>query len=138
MDDAVPDYERAALMLSLDATLHDWLALAIATATAIYTFMTRRDDKVDKALVHLQGDIKHVDERLIVVEAWMANAPSKEDLHRLELGMAQVAGKLNVLVERVSPLAATVDRLQLFLLENERPRPVWRKAKAETETEEET
>lgn len=118
-----------------DTALHDWLALVIATVTAVYTFATRRDDRINRALAQLQSEVQNVDDRLIIVEQKVAQAPSQDDLHRLELGMAAVSGSLKVLAERIAPIAATVERLQLYLLEREQPTRVRKSKKMENDSD---
>ncbi len=76
------------------------------------------EEKVTKAETKL---IEH-DRRIQAAEAKLENLPNKESQHHIELAMAEINGRINVIAERLEPLAAVTVRLQNFLLDQGKQR----------------
>ncbi len=61
--------------------------------------------------------IDGTEQRLARVENELAHLPNKDMVHSLQLGMERLQGQMAALVERVTPLARSVDRVEQSLLE---------------------
>ncbi len=102
-------------LFNVDAVLHDWLALGIAVVTAIYAFITRRDDRAAAQIVDIDGRIIHLETGMVTLKTKVDDMPSREDYHALGRQIDGLSGRIEVLVERIKPLASTMDRVQDFL-----------------------
>ncbi|MFT4099118.1 MAG: DUF2730 family protein [Rhodoblastus sp.] len=104
----------------------------IGFATAVWSSRTKRfDDKIaalatkgETADSALRADIARsfqridgTEQRLARVENELAHLPNKDMVHSLQLGMERLQGQMAALVERVTPLARSVDRVEQSLLE---------------------
>lgn len=95
--------------------LHNWLALGIAGVTAIYTWLTRRDDQSASRFTGIEARMEHVETRMTSIETRVEDLPGRADYHQLSLQIGDIAGQIAVLAERIKPLAATIDRVQDYL-----------------------
>lgn len=57
------------------------------------------------------------DQRLSRVETELAHLPNKDMVHALQLGMSELKGQMAALVERVTPIARSIDRVEQSLIE---------------------
>lgn len=57
------------------------------------------------------------DKRLQRIEVDLAHLPKNEQTHALELAVERLTGRMEILDERLKPVAAISDRLQEFLLD---------------------
>ncbi|WP_336288640.1 DUF2730 family protein [Bartonella sp. CB60] len=62
-------------------------------------------------------DIMELKERVHRLEAEVDFLPDRDAMHRLEVNMEQLNGRLNTLSAQLQPVAAISERLQEFLLE---------------------
>lgn len=104
--------------------LMPWLLAAntiISLATAVYAGLTSgaKQTATDLADYQKENDLRVVDalRRLQALEADMRHLPDRDHAHRLELALAELAGRMATLDERLKPVAAISERLQAFLLE---------------------
>ena len=119
----------------------DWgnLAQIAAALVGIAGFLTslwaarskRFDDKIDavirkneSAVDGLRPDIARAFERIdraesciARVENELAHLPNKDMVHALQLGMSELKGQMATLVERVAPIARSIDRVEQSLIE---------------------
>lgn len=91
----------------------------------------RFDDRIDaivrknEALVDgLRPDIARAferidgsEQRIARVENELAHLPNKDMVHALQLGMSELKGQMAALVERVTPIARSIDRVEQSLIE---------------------
>lgn len=115
-----------------------WIALAISLITVAWGAITVRTkaaaDKVDlleKAMADkastgrmaaAEDRLARMDSRLTALENELRHLPSRDQTHKLEIAIAQMSGQLNVMSERLSPVAAISERLQEYLLEEAKGR----------------
>lgn len=57
------------------------------------------------------------EQRLARVENELAHLPNKDMVHALQLGMSELKGQMAALVERVTPIARSIDRVEQSLIE---------------------
>ena len=95
---------------------------AVALALGAWSIVqSRRKANADQ----LAAVVRRVDageDRLIRIEEVLEHMPDRETTHRLELSIAKVQGDIEVLAERMRPIAAISERLQEVLLEEGRRR----------------
>lgn len=95
----------------------------IAIAAFIIAMSNRRSEETKRAILEVENKVKDVDQdvdimktRLHTMEEHVRHLPEADTTHRLEKTMVELQGKLEVLGERLKPVAAIGDRLQEFLL----------------------
>ncbi|MTW19107.1 DUF2730 family protein [Rhodoplanes serenus] len=95
---------------------------AVALALGAWSIIqSRRKANADQ----LTAVVRRVDageDRLIRIEEVLEHMPDRETTHRLELSLTKMQGDLEVLAERMRPIAAISDRLQDVLIEEGRSR----------------
>lgn len=79
---------------------------AADTSAAIRANVDRSFERVDRA-----------EQRLVRVENELAHLPNKDMVHALQLGMSELKGQMSALVERVTPIARSIDRVEQSLME---------------------
>lgn len=108
----------------------DWSNLAqiassfisvLAFATSIWA---ARSKKHEADLNSLRADIGRgfsridmAEQRLSKAESELAHLPNKDMVHDLRIGMAELKGQLGALVERIAPIARSLDRVEQSLIE---------------------
>lgn len=94
------------------------LALGIINLLALLkTMLSAGEKKLDARLTAVETAASGIEKRVQTLEEELDHLPDKESQHRIELSMAQMNGRMDVLAERLEPLAAVTVRLQAFLLE---------------------
>ncbi len=95
----------------------------IAVAAFVIAMSNRRSEETRKAIEKVEGKVKDIDQdvdliktRMHTVEEHIKHLPEADTTHRLEKTMVELQGKLEILGERLKPVAAIGDRLQDFLL----------------------
>jgi hypothetical protein len=93
----------------------------VALGVSIFAFFHKgRDKQIDELKTAAEAGEKRlaaIETRLSVVEGDMRHLPDKEATHRLEIGLAQLAGQLAAMDERLKPVSTVVSRMQEFMLE---------------------
>ena len=111
--------------------LKDWLsvlATALAIGSIVYSWLTRSgkeasekvvklETKLETAIADRDRKIDLVEDRIARVEGELKGVPDRESVHRMQLEMERMRGTIEVLNERLVPVAAISVRLQEFLLE---------------------
>jgi len=69
-------------------------------------------EKLDKLTV----TVGNLSERLKTVEDDLKHMPDAKSFHKIELAMQGMSGKMDVIEERLKPIAGIADRLQEVLL----------------------
>lgn len=100
----------------------DWgnaaqLASAAVAITALsISIVTAMRADLKKVLKDLDQDVDLLKDRMHSVEEHLKHLPDTATTHRLEKTMFELQGRLDVLGEKLKPVAAVSDRLQEFLL----------------------
>jgi uncharacterized coiled-coil protein SlyX len=100
----------AALLISIGGSLYVWLSKPGRQAL----------ENVEKVDERLGKKVEALEERVAKCEAEIEHLPDKDATHRLELGMAELKGQMQVLSERLQPVAAISNRMQELMLERGR------------------
>lgn len=119
----------------------DWgnfaqIAVAVVSilgfATSLWAARAKRFEDQIKALMKAVDDanaairvdqgraferIDSAEQRLVRVENELAHLPNKDMVHALQLGMSELKGQMAALVERVTPIARSIDRVEQSLME---------------------
>ena len=91
----------------------EWIALAALVFTignSLYLYISNTSRA-------RQADLNKHGDRLTKLEARVDALPSKDGFHRLELDVADVKGSQRVMEAELKPIAASVQRIEKFLLE---------------------
>lgn len=108
-----------------------WLAAInglISVGTFLFVWLTRSgkeaNEKVAALELKLAAAIKErdtkidlVEDRISRVEGELKGVPDRDSVHKMQIEMVAMRGSIDVLTERLKPLAAISDRLQQFLIE---------------------
>lgn len=111
--------------------LKDWLSVfstALAIGAIVYTWLTRSgkeagekvtklETKLDNAIADRDRKIDAAEDRISRIEGELKGVPDRDSVHKMQLEMVAMRGSVDVLNERLIPLAAISGRLQEFLLE---------------------
>lgn len=108
-------------------TIANWASAVFAGLAFVMSAAAMARKGRDKQIEALEGDseahgkkLAAIETRLSVVEGDMRHLPDKEATHRLEMAIAQLAGKMEAFDERFKPVVSTLNRIQ-DVLERERP-----------------
>lgn len=96
------------------------IAAMIAAAATVWSWISSPGRKAEAKADKLAERVDLLDERLGRVEAELSHLPDKESVHRMDKTLIELRGEIQVLTERLKPVAAVSDRLQEFLLEQAR------------------
>lgn len=96
------------------------LALLIGIANAVYMWMTAGTRANANQLEELSKRMNQVERRVDKAETEIRNMPDRDMVHRMELTLTEMRGEIGVLSQRLVPVAAISERLQEFLLEQNR------------------
>lgn len=122
--------------------LKDWLSVlstALAIGAIVYSWLTRSGKEAGQKVADLQKEFREdgiairaeikaavadrdrkiddVEDRIARVEGELKGVPDRESVHRMQLEIERMRGTIEVLNERLIPLASISGRLQDFLLE---------------------
>lgn len=95
--------------------IHDapaWVALGLSLLTTVFAVVTR-NSKEHKKEIHSQG------ERLTKIENEMRHLPTKDMVHDLQIAIATMGGKMDVVAARVSSIDAISRRVQEAMMEKD-------------------
>jgi hypothetical protein len=117
--------------------VQQWASLIVSLitiGTTAYIWMTSGSKDAQKDIAALKEDIEkdarelaadrektalavgdrfqRVENRVLKLEADFQHLPEREQVHRIELGLAELNGKFEVISERLKPVQAIADRLQ--------------------------
>jgi hypothetical protein len=98
-------------------TLANWAAVLVALAAIVISLAGNRAKALAAKIARLYERVDTVEDRVIKMESLIAHLPNKESTHRLEVSMTELRAEVQVLTERIKPVAAVSERLQAFLLE---------------------
>ena len=89
-------------------------AALVALLLSIWNSLTAKGRKEFDEMVETS---KEHGDRLTKVEDRLDHVPQIREIHELKVAMADLTGKMAVIVERVEPIKAIADRLQQVMLE---------------------
>ncbi len=89
-----------------------YLGPAVAIAALLYTIVSARSKANNEAVTGLDERLDDVEDKVTVLDQKLRSLPDKDAMHRLELSMERLTGNVEVLGERIKPVAATCQRLQ--------------------------
>jgi hypothetical protein len=104
----------AAMLLSIGAVVYTWLTRDAREAGAA---VAKLDSKVNEAIKERDRKIDLAEDRISRIEGELKGVPDRDSVHKMQLEMVAMRGSVDVLNERLIPLAAISGRLQEFLLE---------------------
>lgn len=102
-------------VLGLGSTIWNIVSKPGAKAQADVADLAKRVDKVDARVGEAETDIARIQQDI-------GHLPDAQATHRQELMIAEIKGKMDVLSERLKPVAEISNRLQEFLLEQAKGR----------------
>lgn len=94
-------------------TMAQWAAVGISFAALLIAWLNRRSEKIED----IEKRQDRFDARLQKVEGDVIHLPSKDLVHALQLAIAKLESKIDVVATRVEPIRAISDRLQEAILE---------------------
>ncbi|MBN8533854.1 MAG: DUF2730 family protein [Rhizobiales bacterium] len=106
-------------LIAVGAFLFAWLTRSGKEAKAQVEVVDQRLSAVAK---DLGAKIDAVEDRVSRVEGELSGVPDRESVHKMQLELERMRGTIDVLNERLVPLAAISGRLQEFLLEQAKAR----------------
>jgi hypothetical protein len=118
-------------MMGGPGEIKDWLGVAstaLALGAIIYAWLTRTgkearekvgilEERLLQAVHERDRKIDLCEDRISRIEGELKGVPDRESIHKMQLEMERMRGTIEVLNERLVPLAAISGRLQEFLLE---------------------
>lgn len=103
-----------ALLISLGGTIYAWLTRSGKEAGEK---VSKLEERLQLAVSERDRKIDAVEDRISRVEGELKGLPDRDTVHHMQIEMTAMRGAMEVLTERLKPLAAISDRLQQFLLE---------------------
>lgn len=92
--------------------LHSWLALVLSIIALSYNILSGRSKVASEKVAALTSRVDEAEARLTLIEADMKHLPSKDTTHELRIAISELNGQVQLLGERIKPVAAISDRLQ--------------------------
>lgn len=113
------------------ATLLPYLSLFVSASTAgglLYNWFSASGARALKELAEHKKTLaaaidaindrqQKAEARLQTVEGELRHLPNREQTHRIELQLAHVSGRIDVIAKEIEPLASIADRWQELILE---------------------
>jgi paraquat-inducible protein B len=99
----------------------EWMALAaltISVGTVVFGWFTAGGKKALAKLEEHRVDFEQLKEKVATIESEIRHLPSKEDVHQLNLSMAELKGTAGRQEEKLAGVERTVRRVEEFLLEH--------------------
>jgi hypothetical protein len=105
------------MMLSDLVPVVSALALFLSFGTAIWTIFSGPSRKNSTRLDDHTGRMDRHEARLQSLEQEVRSMPSKDDMHKVQLSLRDMAGQLALLNERLAPVKAISERMQELMLD---------------------
>lgn len=96
------------------------IVAVIAIATTVWQWISSPGRKAQAEVEAVRRAHDGLDQRLTRVESEVEHMPDKDTAHRMEMAIARLEGRLEVMDERLKPVAAMATRMQEHLMENGR------------------
>ncbi len=108
--------------------LAPWGGWVIGAASLIYTYVSNRRDanseqvnRIETKVGRAEADLDKLDKRITIIDSEMKHLPDRRTTHALELAIAQLSSKVDVVNASLKPIIAMADRVQENLLERLNP-----------------
>lgn len=105
------------------ATLIVWMAgllTIVNLGTAVWNIFSGPARKQEERAREQTKRVEQIELRCQRIEDRLGSIPTAEAMHELRLDLQRTRGELEVVIERLKPLAATMERFQEWMLENGR------------------
>ncbi len=106
----------------MDVTLNQIVALAagvsvlLSLGLTVWTLLSSGSRQNGKRLDGMDGRLGEVERSLERLDVTIRSMPDREMVHRIELQVSQLAGRMDVASERLGSIAAISERMQELLL----------------------
>lgn len=94
------------------------LVLLLSFGTTIWNIFSSPAKRAEVRVTELAKHIDGNDLRLQRIEDRIAQIPTVQALHELEMSLQRSMGEIGLLNERLKPVAAIAERMQEWMLEN--------------------
>jgi hypothetical protein len=94
------------------------LSVLLSFGTALWNVFSSPSRRNEVRIAELSKRIEGIELRSQRIEDRLGSIPTSDQLHALELSMTETRGELAVVIERLKPIIAGMDRLQEWMLEN--------------------
>ena len=104
-------------MIEIDWTLS--LPFLFSLALGVFTYFRTRRQDVDELFKDGSKQMAELDQRLATVEQRIRDMPERDDMHRMELTLTEMAGSLNTMSERMRSQYQLMQRLEGIVTRHE-------------------
>lgn len=94
----------------------------LGIVSIVYTWITARSRVNGEEIKVLRERSQEHDRRIDRIEKDIEHLPDRNHAHSMQVELAQMRGEIQLLAERLKPVAAISERLQEFLLEEAKAR----------------
>lgn len=98
----------------------EFAVLVAAIGSWVYVWISNRNRARQTEVDELQKRVERHRRELDSLTQRLDMAPDKEDVHALQLAMAEIRGEIGVLAQTVEPLGHALRRLESYLLKVEK------------------
>lgn len=92
-----------------------FIALLLGIANIFWSWHTRSQSASEARVKRLEERLDLVEDRQITVEEQMKHLPTKDDLHRVTVQLADVHGLIGRQGSEIAAVARVVDRIDTYL-----------------------
>lgn len=92
------------------------VSIAVTSLMALYLFLTRRSRANAVEIQTLKGENMQLTQRLDMIESNVANLPTRNDFHKVELELEAVRGAVTGMGATLKAVQHTADNLNEYLL----------------------
>ena len=93
-----------------------FIALLLGIANIFWSWHTRSQSASEARVKRLEDRLDLVEDRQITVEEQMKHLPTKDDLHAVKVGLADVLGLIGRQGSEITSMARAVNRIDDYLL----------------------
>lgn len=90
---------------------------ALALLGSVGTLLIATKFATREQVAETSKKVEAVEDRVSRIEGQLEHLPDREVTHRLEIGLTEIRGELAAMNEKFKPVAATMTRVQDFLME---------------------
>ncbi|MEO7470204.1 MAG: DUF2730 family protein [Sphingobium limneticum] len=94
-----------------------FIALLLGIANIFWSWHTRSQSASEARVKRLEERLDLVEDRQITVEEQLKHLPTKDDLHRVTVQLADVHGLIGRQGSEIASVARVVDRIDTYLRE---------------------
>lgn len=108
--------EAGEIVASSSGSVLPFFAMLIGIVNFLWAWHTRNQSASDARVKRLEERLDHVEDRQITVEEQMKHLPTKDDLHAVKVGLADVLGLIGRQGSEIASVARVVNRIDDYLL----------------------